>query len=127
MCSVRFLNVFLDTTEMNVQFVEVLQEYSEGCSFGHFCKCVHVFRETFSAITEFTIGSRDVGVGVVDVAGEEYAGVDFAPVSTHFLAILAASVEIGYFVGTKDIVHVLGELCLQRAHHCEFLANENLR
>ena len=29
MCSVRFLNMFLDAAEMNVQFVEVLKECSE--------------------------------------------------------------------------------------------------
>ena len=29
MCSVRFLNVFLDATEMNVQFMKVLKECSE--------------------------------------------------------------------------------------------------
>ena len=29
MCPVRFLNVFLDATEMNVQFVKVLKECPE--------------------------------------------------------------------------------------------------
>ena len=49
-----------------------------------------------------------------------------APVGTHLLAVLTAGVEVSHLIGTKDIVHVLGELCLQRSHHSELLAHEDL-
>ena len=65
-------------------------------------------------------------MGVVDVARQKNAGVHFTPVSTHLLAVLFASIEIGYFIRTEDIVHVLGQLCLQRTHHRKFLTHEDL-
>lgn len=52
--------------------------------------------------------------------------MNLAPVCSHLLAVLAAGVEIGDLIGSKDIVHVLGEFCLQRGHHGEFLTYENL-
>ncbi len=54
---------------MNVQFMEVLQQGSEGCALSHFGKGVHVLGEALAAITELTIRTRDVGVGVVDITG----------------------------------------------------------
>ena len=33
-----------------------------------------------------------------------------APVASHLLAILTASIEVGYLVGSEDVVHVLSEL-----------------
>ena len=49
-----------------------------------------------------------------------------APVSTHLLAVLTAGVEVGDLIGTKHIVHVLGELSLQGGHDGELLADEDL-
>ena len=49
-----------------------------------------------------------------------------APVASHLLAVLAASVEVGYLVGTEDVVHVLGELGFEGAHDGELLAHEDL-
>ena len=49
-----------------------------------------------------------------------------APVGTHLLTILAASVKIGDLVGAKHIVHILGELGFQRGHNGELLADKNL-
>ena len=87
-------DVLLDTTEMYVEFVEVLQERAKGGAFGHFGKGVDILREAFAAIAELAIRSGDKGVCVVDIAGEEYAGVHFAPVGTHLLAVFLAGVEI---------------------------------
>ena len=64
-------------------------------------------------------------MGVVDVAREEHAGVYLAPVATHLLAVLAASVEVGYLVGSEDVVHVLGELGFEWSHDSELLAHED--
>ena len=119
-------DVFFDAAEMDVEFVEMLQERAKRSAFGHFGKGIDVFRETFATITKLAIRSGNVGVGVVDVAREKHAGVDFAPIGSHLLAILAAGVEVGNLVCAEDIVHVFGEFCLQRRHDCEFLAHKDL-
>ena len=111
---------------MNIQFMKVLKERSERCSLGHLSKCIHILREALATIAELAIRTRDIGVGVVDVAGEEHAGVYLAPVATHLLAVLAAGVEVGDFVGSEDVVHVLGELGFEGGHDGELLAHEDL-
>ena len=50
----------------------------------------------------------------------------FTPVSSHLLAILSAGIEVSHFISTKHIVHIFGQLSLQRSHNGEFLANEYL-
>ena len=50
----------------------------------------------------------------------------FAPVCTHLFTVFAAGVEVGDLIGAEHIVHVLGQLRLQRGHHGELLANKNL-
>lgn len=118
--------MLLHATEMNIQFMQVLQQGSKGCSLSHLGKGVDILGEALAAISELAVRARDVGVGVVDVAGEKDAGVHLAPVGSHLLAVLAAGVEIGDLISSKDVVHVLGEFCLQRSHHGELLAHENL-
>ena len=49
-----------------------------------------------------------------------------APVASHLLAVLTASVEVGYLVGSEDVVHVLGELGFEGRHDSELLAHEDL-
>ena len=114
------------TTEMNIKFMKVFQKDSKGSSCSHLGKSIHILGEALAAITEFAVRSGDVGVGVVDIAGQQHAGMNLAPVSTHLLAVLTAGIEVGDLIGTKDIVHILGEFCLQRGHHGEFLAHEDL-
>ena len=111
---------------MNIQFMEMLQQGSKGSSGSHLGKGVHVLREALATITELAVRTGDVGVGIVDVAGEEDAGVDLAPIGTHLLAVLAACVEVGHLIRAEDIVHILGKLGLQRSHDGELLPNENL-
>ena len=65
-------------------------------------------------------------MGVVDIAGQEHAGMDLAPVTAHLLTVLAAGIEIGDLIGAEDIVHIFGELGLQRGHDGELLADEDL-
>ena len=104
--------MLLHPTEMDIQLVQVFQQGSKGCSLSHLGKGVDILGEAFAAISELAVRTRDVGMGVVDVAGEKNAGVDLTPVGSHLLAILAAGVEVGYLISAKDIVHVLGEFCL---------------
>ena len=49
-----------------------------------------------------------------------------APVGSHLLTVFAAGIEIGDLVGTKHVVHILGEFCLKRCHYRELLAHKNL-
>jgi len=111
---------------MHIQFVQVLQEGAKGRALGHLGEGVDVLGEALATVAELAVGAGDVGVGVVNVAGEEDAGMHLAPVGSHLLAVLTAGVEVGHLVGSEHIVHILGQLSLQRSHHGEFLTNEDL-
>lgn len=60
--------MLLNTTEMNIEFVEVLKECAEWCAFCHLCKGVDILWEAFATVTELAVWSWDVCVGVVDIA-----------------------------------------------------------
>ena len=113
-------------TEVDVEFVEVLQEGAEGGAFGHLGEGVDILGEALAAIAVLAVGARNIGVGVVDVARKQHSGMYLAPVGSHLLAVLAAGVEVGDLVGPEDIVHILSQFSLQRSHHRKFLANEDL-
>ena len=117
--------MFLKSTEVNIKLVKVLKESTERCALGHHSEGIDILREALTTIAELAIRTRDVGVGVVDVAREEHAGVYLAPVASHLLAILTAGVEVGYLVGSEDVVHVLGELGFEWSHDGELLAHED--
>ena len=118
--------MLLHPTEMHIQLVQMFQQGAEGCAFGHLGEGVDILGEALASVAELAVGTGDVGVGVVDVAGEEDAGVHLAPVGSHLLAVLAAGVEVGHLVGSEHVVHILGQLGLQRSHHGELLAHEDL-
>ena len=105
--------------------MEVLQQGAKGCSLGHLGKGIDILREALATITELAIRAGDIGVGVVDVAGEQHTGMHLAPVGSHLLAVLAAGVEVGDLIGSEHVVHVLGELSLKRGHDGELLAHED--
>ena len=118
--------MLLKSAEMNVELMERLKESAERSALGHHGEGINILWEALATIAELAVRTRDVGVGVVYVAGEEHASMHFAPVATHLLAILAASIEVGYLVGSEDVVHVLGELGFEGTHDGEFLAYEDL-
>ena len=132
MCSARaarnpfILDVLLESTEVDVELVERCQKGAEGCALGHLGKGIDILGEALAAIAELAVGTGDIGVGVVDIAGQQHTGMHLAPVSTHLLAILAAGVEVGDLVGTEDVMHILGQLGLQRGHDGELLADKDL-
>ena len=117
--------MLLKTPEMYIQLMQVLKESSERSTLSHLSEGVDILWEALATVTELTIRTWNIGVGVVDVAREEHAGVYLAPVATHLLAVLTASVEVGYLVGSEDIVHVLGELGFEWGHDGELLAHED--
>ena len=119
------LNMLLYSTEMNVQFMEVLQKGSKGCALSHLGKGVDILGEALATITKLAIRTRYIGVGVVDIARQQYTCMHLAPVGTHLLAVLAAGIEVSNLISSKHVVHVLGQLCFQRGHDGELLANED--
>ena len=114
------------SAEMNVQLMEMLQEHSKRCALGHLGKGIHVLGEALAAIAVFTIGTRNVCVGIIDITRKKNSSMHLAPVGTHLLIVFSAGIEVSNLIGTKHIVHVLGQLGLQRCHHGELLADENL-
>ena len=82
--------MLLHSPEMHIQLVEVLQQGAKGRALGHLGEGVDVLGEALASVTELAVGTGDVGVGVVDIAREEHAGVHLAPVSTHLLAVFVA-------------------------------------
>ena len=118
--------MLLHTPEMHIQFVQMLQQSTKRCPLGHLGEGVDVLGEALATVAELAVGTGDVGVGVVDVTGEENASVHLAPVGSHLLAVLTAGVEVGHLVGSEHVVHILGQLGLQRSHHGELLTHEDL-
>ena len=60
--------MFFESTEVNVKFVKRFKEFAERGACGHHGEGVDILRETLATIAELTVRTRDVGVGVVDVA-----------------------------------------------------------
>lgn len=104
--------MLLYPTEMNIQLMQVLQQSAERGTLGHLGEGVDILGEALATVAELAIRTGDVGVSVVDVAGEEDAGVHLAPIGSHLLAVLAAGVEVGHLVGSEHIVHILGQFGL---------------
>ena len=52
--------------------------------------------------------------------------MNLTPVGSHLLAVLAAGVEIGHLIGSEHVMHIFGQLGLQRGHHGELLTHEDL-
>ena len=98
--------------KMNVQLMKMLQKRPKRCPFGHLGKGVHVLGKALAAIAELAIRSGNVGVHVIDIAGEKDAGMHLAPVGSHLFTVFTAGVEVCDLIGTEHIVHVLGELGL---------------
>ena len=56
------------STEVNVQFMQVLKERSERSSLGHLCESIHILREALATIAELAIRTRNISMCVVNVA-----------------------------------------------------------
>ena len=111
---------------MHIQLMQVFQKCSKRCPLCHLGKCVDILGEAFATVAVLAVGTRDIGVCVVDISRKKNASMHLAPVGTHLLAVFTAGVEVGDLVGTEHIVHVLGKFCLKGSHDGELLANKNL-
>ena len=121
------LYMLLIPPEMDIEFMEVLQEGAERRTLGHFGEGIHILGEALAAISELPVGTRDIGMGVVDITREENACMDSAPVGPHLLAVFTTGVEEGNLIGPEYVMHVFGQLGLQRRHDGKLLAHKDLR
>ena len=62
------LDMLLESTEVNIELMEMLQQGSKRCALGHHGEGIDILREALATIAELAVRTRDVGVGVVDVA-----------------------------------------------------------
>lgn len=69
------LYMLFKSTEMNIQFMQVLKERSEGSACGHLGKRIHILRETLAVIAKLAVRSENVSMGVVDVAGKQHTSI----------------------------------------------------
>ena len=118
--------MFFNASEVNIELMQVLKQGSKWRSLGHLGEGVHILGEAFATVAVLAVGTGNVGMGVIDITRKKHSGMHFAPVGSHLLAVFTAGVEVGDLVGAKHVVHILGELGLERGHHCELLADENL-
>ena len=61
------LDVFFYAAEVHVELVEMLQQYAKRGALGHFGKRIHILREALATIAELTVGTRNIGMRVVDI------------------------------------------------------------
>lgn len=120
------LDLLLESSEVDIQLVKMLQEDTERSALSHLGKSVYILGKTLASIAKLAIGTGNVGVSVIDIAGEEHTGVHLAPIAAHLLAIFTAGIEISHLVRAKHIVHVLCQLSFERSHHGKLLAYEYL-
>ena len=118
--------MFLEPSEVDIEFVERREERAEGGTGGHLREGVDIFREALATVATLAVRPRNVGVRVVDVAGEEAARVDLRPIRTHLLAVLLHRVEVSHFIRTEYIVGILRDFRLKRRHDGELLRGEDL-
>ena len=118
--------MLFEPTEVNIEFVKRGQELAKRAILSELCKGIDILREALAAVAALSVGAWNVGVGVVDVTGEEAAGVNLRPIRSHFLAVLAHGVEIGDLVRAEDIMRILRDFRFKRRHHRELLRRENL-
>ena len=100
--------MFFHTAEVYIQLMEMLQQRTQRGTLGHLSESIYILRETFTAVSVLTVRTRYVSVRIVDVTGQQYAGMNLSPICSHLLALLLTSIEVGYFVCAEHIVHVFG-------------------
>ena len=107
-------DMLLEPTEVDVEVVERGEEFAEGTVFSELREGVDIFREALATVATLAVRPRNVGVRVVDVAGEEAASVDFRPIRAHLLAILLHRIEVRHLIRAEYIVGILRDFRLKR-------------
>ncbi len=105
--------MLLHPTEMHIQFVQVLQQGSQGCALGHLGKGVDILGEALATVAVLAVGTWNIGVGVIDVTRETtvlliLCNRDLQRMQPHLLCPLILS--------NLNMCHLLPELPHQRFH-----------
>lgn len=122
----KMLDMLFHTTEVDIQFMEMLQKGAQWRALRHLRKGIDILGEAFSTITKLTVRTGHISVGIIDVAREEHSRMYLSPIATHLLAIFTTGIKISHLVSSKHIVHIFGQLSLQRSHDGKLLANKDL-
>lgn len=59
--------MFLESAEVDAELVEGCEEGAEGCASCHLSEGIDILGEALATEAELTVGTGDVGVGVIDV------------------------------------------------------------
>lgn len=65
------LDVFLNSSKVNVQLMQVLKQGAQRGALGHLGEGVHILGEALAAVAQLAVGAGHVGVRVVDVARKQ--------------------------------------------------------
>ncbi len=122
----RGLDALFGAAEVDVEVVEGGNDFAEGGVLRELGEGVDVLGEAFAAVAVAAVGAGDVGVGVVDVPGEEDAGVDGLVVAVVLAAVVGDGVEVGHLEGAEDVVCVFADFGLEGGHAAELFADEDL-
>ena len=109
--------MLLHSPEMHIQLVQVLQQGAEGCTFGHLGEGVDILGEALATVAELAVGAEDVGVGVVDVAGEEDAVAFHQGDDVVHVQLVVAGVEAGVFLEVLLVLVGAFDELVQEAFH----------
>ena len=120
------LDVLFHATEVDIQFMEMLQKGAKRCALGHLRKGIDILGEAFATITKLTVRTGHISVSIIDIARKEHTRMHFAPITAHLLTIFTTSIKISHLVSAKHIVHIFGQLGLQRSHDGKLFANKDL-
>lgn len=74
--------MLLYSAKMHVQLMEMFQEGSQRRSLGHLSKSIDILGEALATVAELAVRTGDIGVGVVDIAGQQYTSMHLAPIGS---------------------------------------------
>ena len=63
--------MLLKATEVDIELMKMLQEDSERSTLCHLSEGINILGEALAAITELTIGTRNIGVCIIDAVTED--------------------------------------------------------
>lgn len=102
------LDMLFHATEVDVQFMEMLQKGAKRRTLRHLRKGIDILGEAFATITKLTVRTGHISVGIIDVTRKEHSRMYLAPIATHLLTVFTTGIKISHLVSSKHIVHIFG-------------------
>ena len=66
--TILVLDMLLKSSEMHIELMQWFKQLAERSASGHLGEGVDILREALATIAELAIRTRDIGVGVVNIA-----------------------------------------------------------